>query len=118
MTADDVHALVLSFPLTEEGASYGMPAYKVAGKFFTRLRAEDDSLVLGGVHADERDMLMEAEPQTFHLTDHYRGYPIVLARIATIDAGSLRGLLERRWRELAPKKAVKAYDAARAARAD
>ena len=115
MTYDEVKAMVLSFPEAEEGTSYGMPAFKVAGKFFTRLRSEDDSLVLLNVNSDEREMLMEAEPETFHITDHYRGYPSVLARIATIDPGSLRGFLERRWRAVAPKKLVKAWDAERGA---
>jgi hypothetical protein len=113
MTPDEVRVLVLSFPETSEGTSYGKPAYKVAGKFFTRIRAEDQSLVLTGVGFDERDMYMAAEPQTFHITDHYRPYPSVLARVATIDPGTLRMLLERRWREVAPRKLVKAWDAAR-----
>ena len=111
MTPDEVRALVLSFPETSEGTSYGKPAYKVAGKFFTRIRAEDQSLVLTGVGFDERDMYMSADPQTFHITDHYRAYPSVLARVATIDPGTLRMLLERRWREVAPRKLVKAWDA-------
>ena len=110
MTYEEVRALVLAFPSAEEGVSYGVPAFKVAGKFFTRLRSEDDSLVLTGVGFDEREMLMEAEPQTFHLTDHYRNYPTVLARIANLDPGALNSLLTRRWRELAPKKLVKAFD--------
>ena len=112
MTPDEVKALVLSFPETTEGTSYGHPSFKVAGKFFTRLRAEDDSLVLAGVSFDERDMLIEAEPETFHTTDHYRNYPSVLARIATVDPGSLKNFLERRWRSIAPKKLVRARDAA------
>jgi hypothetical protein len=111
MTPDEVRRLVLSFPDASEGASYGKPAFKVAGKFFTRLRAEDQSLVLTGVGFDERDMYIAAEPQTFHITDHYRAYPSILARIASLDPGTLRVLLERRWREIAPRKLVKAWDA-------
>jgi hypothetical protein len=113
MTYDEVKAMVLAFPEAEEGTSYGQPAFKVAGKFFTRLRQEDDSLVLIGVEFDEREMLMEAEPGTFHLTDHYKNYPTVLARIGSIDPGSLRGFLERRWRAVAPKKLVRQWDAER-----
>lgn len=108
MTEDEVRTLVLSFPEAEEGSSYGKPAFKVAGKFFTRIRAEDRSLVLTGVSFDEREMYMAAEPATFHLTAHYKDYPAVLARIATVDPGTVRVLLERRWREIAPKKLVKA----------
>jgi hypothetical protein len=114
MTLEEVHELVLSFPEASEGRSYGKPAYTVAGKFFTRLRAEDESLVLLGVTFDEREMLMEAEPATFHITEHYRNYPSVLARIASLHPGSLKNLLERRWRQIAPKKLVKTFDAERA----
>ena len=32
------------------------------------------------VSFDEREMLMEAEPETFHITAHYKDYPSVLAR--------------------------------------
>lgn len=114
MTPEEMREIVLSFPGVEEGMSYGSPAFKVAGKFFTRLRRDDQSMVLTGIHVDEREMLMEAEPGTFHITAHYKDYPAVLARIETLHPGSFRNFLERRWREIAPKKAVKAYDAAKA----
>lgn len=84
------------------------------GTFFTRLRAEDASIVLSDVPFDEREMLMAAARETFHLTPHYQGYAMVLARIEHLDPGSLRNFLERRWRKLATRAAVKAYDAARA----
>jgi hypothetical protein len=111
MTEEELRELVLSFPEASEGVSYGKPAFKVAGKFFTRLRTEDQSLVLTGVGFDEREMYMAAEPETFHITAHYRDYPAVLARIASVDAGTVKVLLERRWREIAPRKLVKARDA-------
>jgi len=114
MTPEEMREIVLSFPGAEEGVSYGAPAFKVNGKFFTRLRREDQSVVLVGVGPDEREMLMEAEPATFHITAHYKDYPAVLARIGTLHPGSFRNLLERKWRTIAPRKLVKAYDAERA----
>ena len=99
--------MVLSFPGAEESTSYGYPSYKVAGKFFTRLRDEDNSLVMIVGSIDERDMLLAANPSVFHITDHYKNYPDVLVRIAEIDAKMLRGMLERRWRTIAPKKLKK-----------
>lgn len=111
MTFEEMEAIVLSFPGVEKGMSYGSPAYKVNGKFFTRLRREDQSLVLLEVSFDEREMLMEAEPGTFHVTPHYKDYPSVLARMASLHPGSFRNFLDRRWRKIAPKKLVKAFDA-------
>lgn len=115
MTADEMKAIVLSFPGVEEGVSYGRPSFKLNGKFFTRLRAEDDSLVLMEVSYDEREMLMEAEPGTFHLTPHYKDYPCILARIGDLHPGSLKNFLERRFRKVAKKAAVKAWEAEQAA---
>ncbi len=112
MTEDEAKAIILSFPEIEEGSSYGQPSYKVAGKFFTRLRREDQSLVLTDVGFDEREMLMEAEPDTFHLTPHYKDYPCVLARIETLDPGTLKAMLTRIWKRKAPKKLLKLLDEA------
>lgn len=106
--------IALSFPGAEEGTSYGRPSFKVNGKFLTRLRAEDESVVLLDISFDEREMLIEAEPETFHFTPHYKDYPSVLARIATLHPGSFRAFLERRFRKIAKKSVVKAWEAERA----
>ena len=110
MTYEELKAMALALPQTVEGSSYGKPSFLSFGKFLTRLRAEDNSLVLHCTF-DEREMLMEAEPQTFHLTPHYKDYPSVLARLETVDPGTVQGFVERRWRHIAPKKFLKAYDA-------
>lgn len=99
--------IALSFPGTTEGTSYGMPSILLLGKFFVRLRREDNSLALHVGSIDERDMLIEAEPETFHITEHYRNYPAVLARLERLDAAILHGMLDRRWRAMVPKKMLK-----------
>ncbi len=99
--------IALSFPGANESSSYGQPAFKIEKTFFTRLRREDDSIVLIVDSIDERDMMLEADPKTFFITDHYKNHPTVLVRIARIDAETLRAMLERRWRAIAPKKAMK-----------
>jgi hypothetical protein len=114
MTHDEMEAIVMAFPGAEKGVSYGAPSYKVNGKFFTRLRRDDQSLVIMDISFDEREMLMEAEPATFHLTPHYKDYPCVLARMGSLHPGSFKNFLDRRWRKIAPKKLVKEYDAAHA----
>ncbi|HXC57152.1 MAG TPA: MmcQ/YjbR family DNA-binding protein [Rhizomicrobium sp.] len=104
ITKADLKKIALSFPGANESSSYGQPSFKIEKKFFTRLRSEDDSIVLIVASIDERDMLLEADPKTFFITDHYKNYPSVLVRIARIDAKTLRAMLERRWRAIAPKK--------------
>ena len=107
----ELRRIVLSFPGTSEGTSYGKPSFLVLRKFFTRLRSEDNSLVLVVGSMDERDMLLESDPALFHITEHYRNYPAVLARAALLDPELLRAMLERRWQTIAPKRLVKAHSA-------
>ena len=116
MTKDEMEAIVLAFPGAAKGTSYGKPAYLVDGKFFTRLRRQDASLVLMEVSFDEREMLMEAEPGTFHITPHYKDYPSVLARMESLHPGSFRNFLERRFRKIAKKAVLKAWEAEQAGR--
>jgi hypothetical protein len=113
MTHEEFRAIVLSFPGVEEGTSYREPSFLVRGKFLTRVRREDDSAVFLEVPHDERELLMEAEPQTFHFTPHYKDYPSVLARLATLHPDALRGFIERRWRKVSLKSVVKAWEAER-----
>ncbi len=63
--------------------------------------------------ADERDLRIRADPATFFTTDHYRGYPTVLVRLATVDPADLRDVLEQAWRLHAPKRLVTEYDRSR-----
>ena len=102
MTPDEVDALIMSLPGAERSTAYGMPCWRVAGKFLTRLRDEDDSLALDVGSIERRDMLVETDPETFHLTDHYRGYAYALIRIAAVDRGWLEAELKARWRKVAP----------------
>jgi hypothetical protein len=107
LTEAQMKKMVMSFTGANESTSYGQPSFKIENKFFTRLRAEDNSLVLIVDTMDERDMLLEAEPKLFHITPHYKDYPSVLARMEYLDTKTLRGFLERRWRKIASKKLQK-----------
>lgn len=113
MTREDFHDVAMSFPGAELGTSYGQPAYKIDGKFFTRIRKDDESAVFSCVDHDEREFLMEADPATFHFTAHYKDYPMVLARLAGLETEQARGFLARQFRKVAKKAAVKAWEASR-----
>lgn len=106
MTREEFRAIAFAYPGVEERPYYGKPTLMAYGKFFTRLREEaEGSAILSDIGFDERELLMEAEPGTFHITEHYRNWPYVLARIETLDPDQLRGFLTRRWRKVAPKGA-------------
>ncbi len=110
MTWAEFVALAMTLPEVSQGASYGTPGLKVRGKFLTRLRPEDDSVVFLGVDFNEREMLIERDPDIFHFTAHYKDHPAILARLAPLDAATAMMFLERRWRSVAPKKVVAAFD--------
>ena len=111
MTFDELRKLALAWPEVEDGSSYGTPALKVRKKMLVRLKEDGDSLVVLGVPLDEREMLIESQPKVFYFTDHYKDYPIVLVRLSKAKRSNIEPLLRRRWRELASKAAVKAFDA-------
>jgi hypothetical protein len=110
MTYDQVRKLALSWPGVEEGTSYGTPALKVKGKLLTRLKEDGESLVIKDVDFDERDMLMEAEPDVFYITDHYKSWPMVLLRLSRAHPDQVKALLLRSWKATASKSLVKSFD--------
>jgi hypothetical protein len=110
MTFDDVRELALAWPEVEDGTSYGTPALKVRKKMLVRLKEDGDSLVVPGVPTDERDMLVENQPNVFYFTDHYRDYPIVLIRLSKAKRAQVESLLLRHWRTLASRAAIRKFD--------
>ena len=89
-----IRRTVSALPGVEEGTSYGTPAFKFRKKLLARLHQDGKSLVLK-VGNETRDHLLQADPQTFFVTDHYTGYPMVLARLAELSAADLKKLLVR-----------------------
>jgi hypothetical protein len=110
VTPAQFRKIALSFPETSEKLSYGSPAIFVAKKFFTRYRKTDNSLVFIVADIPTRDMMLELDPKTYFITDHYKDYPSVLVRMERITPDELKRMLERRWRQIAPKKLVKEID--------
>ena len=113
MTFDDVRRIALTWPEVEDGTSYGTAALKVRKKMLARLKEDGDSLVIPGVPHDERDMLLEHQPDTFYFTDHYRDYPMVLVRLSKANRAMIEPLLRRHWLALASKAAVREFDRAK-----
>ena len=109
VTFVQLSAAAVKLPDVEISKSYGTPALKVHGKTLARLKEDGETLVLRTDFVS-RQILTRADPDTFFFTDHYRDYPLVLVRLARLDASALPDLLERAWRQVAPKKLVDARD--------
>jgi hypothetical protein len=54
-----------------------------------------------------RDMMLEAQPKLFYITDHYRKFPFVLVRLAALDRKVLKDMLVGRAAQLAQMKPIK-----------
>jgi hypothetical protein len=93
---EDVEAIGRTLPDVEVSTAYGKPALKVQGKMFACLpshkSAEPDSLVVR-LEFGARDALIEEDPGTYYLKEHYVGYPCVLVRLSRIHPDALRDLV-------------------------
>lgn len=107
---DDVRAILLALPGVEEGPCYGTPGFRVRKKILARLKEDCDTLALR-VEFIERDVLLRDEPDAFYLTDHYRGYPMVLVRLSRVRRELLHELLIEAWRRAASKRLIAEHDA-------
>jgi hypothetical protein len=104
-------ALGLDLPHVEETTSYGQPALKAHGRLWVWWSPHEDAPIFK-VAAEEREVLLGADPDTFFVTDHYRGGDMVLVRPEKLDPDWLEANLLRVWRALASKRVLEAYDAA------
>ncbi|HYH97516.1 MmcQ/YjbR family DNA-binding protein [Hyalangium sp.] len=103
-------------PEVVEGIWFRTPALKVRGKSFVRLKEDGQSVVFLLESVDEQEFLIQARPELYFITDHYRGWPAVLARLANLRVPECRLRLKQGWLLKAPRTLVKQLDAAREAR--
>ncbi|NRP71285.1 hypothetical protein ILFOPFJJ_02169 [Ensifer psoraleae] len=94
-------------PETAVGTSYGTPALLVKGKSFVRMKDAETLVVMCAL--DEKEMLMELDPSLFFETDHYKGWPAMLVRLAAIDDETLTQRLIAAWREKAPERLARRF---------
>jgi hypothetical protein len=104
---DIVRTVGLAMPDVEATTRYdGSPVLKRGGAFMAGLAshpsAEPDTLVVRSGY-EERDLLIEDAPDTYYMTDYYRPYPLVLARLPRLDRDALRDVLSVSWRMTAAK---------------
>jgi hypothetical protein len=85
-----------TLPDVEVTTTWGAPALKVRGKMFACVAinksAEPNSMVVR-MDMAQRDLLIEEDPATYYLTDHYVDYPCVLVRLSRVSPDSLRDLI-------------------------
>lgn len=94
---DIVIAVGRTLPDVEATTRYdGSPRLTVGGCFLAGLAthpsAEPATLVVRA-DVEEREYLLEDAPEIYYLTEYYRRYPLVLARLPHLNPDALRDLL-------------------------
>jgi hypothetical protein len=124
-TQDDVRRIAGTLPETEvdDGPQFGVSVRAgakskgLAWEWMERIEPRKarvpnpDVLAVRVANADEKQILLESDPEVYFTEPHYNGFPAVLVRLATIEVDELTELLTDAWRCQAPKKLVRAYDA-------
>ncbi len=111
-SADDVRAISLSLPASEERLTWGEhPTFRVRGKIFAILSGDGRSASIKATLA-EQAALVATDSATFGIASHVGRYGWISIRLAGVDPGHLRELLVEAWRQTAPKRLVAAFDAA------
>lgn len=101
-----VEAIGKTLPDVEVTTSWGSPALKVRGTMFVCIAshksAEPDTLVVR-MDIANRDALIEDDPHTYYLKEHYVGYPCVLVRLGRVHPDALRDLVMGAYRYVLAK---------------
>ncbi len=91
-TEADARELALALPETVEKPSYGTPGFRVRDKLFARIR-EEGVLLVWCDGLDEKQFLLEGEPEKFFTVAHYDDHPSILVRLERVDRDELAELL-------------------------
>lgn len=100
--------IALSLPGATETLWFNKPAVFIHGQFLTKVHDKEDAMALRVSSMEMRDMMLEAEPKLFYITDHYRNFPFILARLTALTPKLLKEILAGRAAQLAEKPAKKA----------
>lgn len=106
---DTVSEIALSFPEAEP-SSEDRIAFRVRGKLFAWAARERDGGGLGvRVDREEKQLILDSNPDVYFSSPHYEGWPGVQIRLERIDREELAERLEDAWLIQAPKRLASAY---------
>jgi hypothetical protein len=107
ISRSDGWKIALAIPGTEEVLWFKKPAVFLHGQFLTKVHDKEDAMALRVSSMEMRDMMLEAEPKLFYITDHYRNFPFVLIRLSALTKTVLKDMLAGRAAQLAAMPPIK-----------
>lgn len=99
--------IALAYPGAEEVLWFNKPAVFLRGQFLTKVHDKEEAMTFRVSSMEMRDMMLEAEPKLFYITDHYRNFPFVLARLSALTPKLLKEILVGRAAQLAENRSRK-----------
>lgn len=103
----DGWTIALDVPGAVERLWFHKPAVFLHDRFLTKVHDKEEAMVLQVGSIEMRDMMLEAEPDLFYITDHYRKFPFLLARLSALTPKMLKDLLAGRAQQLAEMKPIR-----------
>jgi hypothetical protein len=103
----EARKIMLAIPGTDERLWFNQPSVFVHDRFLSKTHHKEDAAVLQVGSMEMRDMMLEAEPKLFYITDHYRKFPFVLIRLSALTKTVLKEMLVGRAAQLAAMKPIK-----------
>ena len=104
LTRAEAWKIALGLPGAEERPWFNKPCAFIHDRFLSRVHDVEEAVVLQVASMEMRDMMLEAEPELFYITNHYRSFPFLLARLSGLTRTSYRQMLEGRAAQLAQMK--------------
>ena len=106
LTKAEARKIMLGVNGMSEAPYFGKPSVFYGEDFVGRVHNKEEAVALRVGTIEMRDVMLEAEPKLFYITEHYRTWPMLLARISALTAKTLKELVAARVREIeaAPKK--------------
>ena len=99
----EARKIMLAIKGTSEAPYFGKPAVFYAESFVGRVHDKEEAVALRVGTIEMRDVMLEAEPKLFYITDHYKPWPMLLARLKVLDRTVLKELVAARMGEIDAK---------------
>lgn len=94
VTEDDIRRIALRFDGAIERPSFGgRPSWRNKKRMFTWIREDPEALVVWVESLEDKEALLQSEPEKFFTTPHYDGHAIVLVRLDQVDVAEATELI-------------------------
>ncbi len=107
LTRAQAWKIALAVPGSEERLWFRQPSVFLHDRFLIKVHHKEEAMTMQVGSMEMRDIMLEAEPKLFYITDHYRKFPFVLIRLKALDSKTLKEILVGRAAQLAAMPPIK-----------